>query len=37
MYITNIEKLKGQLLNEQIPSDQKLNKDKRNTLHNISN
>ena len=36
-YITNFEKLKGQLLDEQRPCKQKLNKDKRNTLHNISN
>ena len=37
MYVTNFEKLKGQLLNEQRPSNKKLNKYKRNTLHNISN
>ena len=36
MYVTNFEKLKGQFLVEQRPTNQKLNKDKRNTSHNVS-
>ena len=36
MYVTNFEKLKGQFLVEQRPTNQKLNKDKRNTSHKIS-
>ena len=36
MYVTNFEKLKGQFLVEQRPTNQKLSKDKRNTSHDIS-
>ena len=37
MCIRNFKKFKGKFLDEQRPSNQKLNKYKRNTLHNIRN
>ena len=36
MCIRNFKKFKGKFLDEQRPSNQKLNKDKRNTSHNVS-